>query len=124
MPIVTSQEIAQYRSQLAHLEEALIALDQLEDCEGDLEDAALSLGIHVGQQPDSSDWLEGLAKRCRVLICESETCSAISSGNIMLAVQKIQESGICPPVLAVLVVLYALKIGLSHFCEPLTYKKI
>ncbi|WLT39856.1 hypothetical protein NON20_11050 [Synechocystis sp. B12] len=70
MTTITSQAIARYRDQLAHCPEAMQALDTIEDCEGNLEDAALTLGIQVGQQPDRNDWLEGLAKRCRVAICE------------------------------------------------------
>lgn len=40
MIILTSQEIAQFRSQLAEYSVALEALDRIENCEGDLEDAA------------------------------------------------------------------------------------
>ncbi len=122
MLIVNPQEIAQYRSQLSSMEEALIALDMLEDCEGDLEDAAVSLAIQVGQQPDSNDWLEGMAKRCRVLLCHSSLKSSLTAGNLLFSVQTIQESGICPSVVATLVVLYAIKIGIDHFCEPLDYQ--
>jgi hypothetical protein len=69
---ITSQEIALFRSELAAYPEALKALDEIEDCEGDIEDAAISLALQVGQEPNTSEnWLDGVAKRCRVAICES-----------------------------------------------------
>ena len=73
MVILTSQEIAQFRSQLSEYPQALEALDTIEDCEGDIEDAAISLAIQVGQTPTTSEnWLDGVAKRYRVTICNQE----------------------------------------------------
>jgi hypothetical protein len=83
MVILTTQEIAQFRSQLSEYPTALEALDTIEDCEGDLEDAAISLAIQVGQMPTTSDnWLDGLAKRCRVAICQSDYREAVASGTL------------------------------------------
>ncbi|MFM7572541.1 MAG: hypothetical protein ACKO4S_05305 [Snowella sp.] len=122
MLFLTSQEIAQYRSQLALFPDALLALDCIEDCEGNIEDAALTLAIQVGQQPDRTDWLDGLAKRCRVEICRSEFRDELLSGNIATAVECLIETKICPKVLVTPVILYALKSGIESFCEPLTFK--
>ena len=49
MVVITSQEIARFRSELAAYPEALKALDEIEDCEGNIEDAAISLAIQAGQ---------------------------------------------------------------------------
>ena len=40
------------------------ALDLIEDCDGDLEDAVMTLAIRAGQEPEqtNSDWLDALAK--------------------------------------------------------------
>jgi hypothetical protein len=122
MLFLTSQEIAQYRSQLALFPDALLALDCIEDCEGNIEDAALTLAIQVGQQPDRTDWLDGLAKRCRVEICRSEFRNELLTGNITTAVECLIETKICPKVLVTPVILYALKSGIESFCEPLTFK--
>ncbi|PZV27761.1 MAG: hypothetical protein DCF12_02810 [Snowella sp.] len=122
MLFLTSQEIAQYRSQLALFPDALLALDCIEDCEGNIEDAALTLAIQVGQQPDRTDWLDGLAKRCRVEICRSEFRDELLTGNIATAVECLIETKICPKVLVTPVILYALKSGIESFCEPLTFK--
>lgn len=122
MLFLTSQEIAQYRSQLALFPDALLALDCIEDCEGNIEDAALTLAIQVGQQPDRTDWLDGLAKRCRVEICRSEFRDELLTGNIATAVECLIETKICPKALVTPVILYALKSGIESFCEPLTFK--
>jgi hypothetical protein len=124
MLFLTSQEIAQYRSQLALFPDALLALDCIEDCEGNIEDAALSLAIQAGQQPDRTDWLDGLAKRCRVEICRSEFRDELLAGNITVAVECLIETKICPKVLVTPVVLYVLKSGIEDFCEPLTFKLV
>lgn len=124
MASLTSQEIAYYRTQLAQFPEALQALDAIEDCEGDLDDAALSLAIHVGQQPDRNDWLEGLAKRCRVAICQSPAREALENQQLTPAIAFLIEEKICPSLLLTPVILYVLKVGLEDFCAPLAEKII
>ena len=122
MTCLSSQAIAHYRTQLAQYPEALEALDVIEDCEGDLEDAALTLGIHVGQQPDRNDWLDGLAKRCRVAICEGQFPAALKADNISEVVAHLIERNVCHPILAPLVALYAISQGIDKFCEPIHFK--
>lgn len=122
MTSLSSQAIAHYRTQLAQYPEALEALDTIEDCEGDLEDAALTLGIQVGQQPDRNDWLDGLAKRCRVAICEGEFPAALKADNISEVVGHLIERRVCHPILAPLVVLYVIDQGVDPFCEPIHFK--
>ena len=119
---LTPPEIAQYRSQLANTHQALVALDVIEDCEGDLEDAAISLAIEVGQQPDRSDWLEGLAKRCRVAICRDELKEDLLNNSAVSAVAYLIEARICPALLATPVVLYVIQQGVDEFCDPLNLK--
>jgi hypothetical protein len=107
MVIITSQQIAQFRSQLAEYPEALKALDAIEDCEGNIEDAAISLAIQAGQEPNiSENWLDGLAKRSRVAICKSDLVAAKT----------------CPEILVTSVIIYVFKTGVNEFCEPLEYK--
>ena len=120
---ITSQEIAQFRSQLAEYPEALKALDEIEDCEGDIEDAAISLAIQVGQEPNVSDnWLDGLAKRCRVAICRSEIKEELTNGQLNAAFRDLSAAKLCPDVLVPSVIIYVLKTGVKDFCEPLDYK--
>ncbi len=122
MIVITTQEIAQYRSELANYEEALVALDAIEDCEGDLEDAAISLAIKVGQQPDRSNWLDGVAKRCRVAICQEEFREDLLQKKLAATVGYLIEKKICPGILVAPVVIYVVKQGVSEFCEPLNFK--
>lgn len=118
---LTTQEVAEYRSQLAMYEEALMALDEIEDCEGNIEDAAIALAIQVGQQPDRLDWLEGLAKRLRVGICQQELRQDLLNNRLATTVEYLLYSDLCPRILVTPVVIYVVKQGISNFCEPLNY---
>ena len=121
--IITSQEIAQFRSQLADYSEALKALDIIEDCEGDIEDAAISMAIQSGQEPNTSDnWLSSLAKRCRVIVCEKDAKEELAKGQLKVALESLIEAKLCPEILATPVAIYAMKTGVEIFCEPLDYK--
>lgn len=119
---ITSAEIAQFRSQLSSYHKALEALDAIEDCEGDLADAALSLAIQIGQEPDSIDFLDGLAKRCRVAICQQEFREDLLKGNVTGILGYLIANKLCPEILATPVLIYVVKTGINNFCEPLQYK--
>lgn len=124
MTIVLSfQEIAQWRSQLFEYPDALKALDEIENCDGDLEDAAIGLAIHAGQEPNTSErWLEGLAKRCRSVICQKDLKDSLLTGNWAKGFGELLEANICPPILLAPVVIYVCKTGVKDFCEPLEYQ--
>ncbi|MFM7427339.1 MAG: hypothetical protein ACKO7W_20455 [Elainella sp.] len=123
MITLSSIEIAQYRSQLSENSLALRALDMIEDCEGDLEDAAIALALQAGQEPDQSDqWLESIAKRCRVLLCQTGLRETIESGTLAQAVSLLAEESTIPHILATPVVLYVAKTGVEEFCKPLQEK--
>jgi hypothetical protein len=121
---VTFDEIEQYRTELAGDPVALKALEMLEDCEGDLEDAAISLALQVGQEPDQSEqWLDGLAKRWRVFLCQTSIKDALQAGRIATPVKLLASETDIPSVLALPIVLYALKSGIEVFCKPLEEKR-
>ncbi|WAL60553.1 hypothetical protein [Thermocoleostomius sinensis] len=123
MIIVTREEVEQYRTELADEASALSALDMLEDCEGNLEDAAIALGLRVGQEPDrSEDWLDGLAKRWRAFVCQTGIKESLQSGSIATAVKLLAAESTMPDVLALPVVLYVVKTGVEEFCKPLQEK--
>ncbi len=119
---LTTEEISQYRAQLAEYEAARIALDAIEESEGDLEDAATSLAIEVGQNPDRVDWLDGLAKRCRVAICQEDFRADLRENRLSTPVSYLLSIKLCPPLLVTPVVIYVVKQGIDDFCEPLNYK--
>ncbi|HLP88647.1 MAG TPA: hypothetical protein VK184_08680 [Nostocaceae cyanobacterium] len=121
MTKVTSQEIAKFRSCLADDPQAMEALDLIEDCDGDLEDAAMTLAIRVGQQPEitNSEWLDALARKWRAVICEKGYREDLVSGSIQGMMTHLQSIPSFPKILAAPVLIYVLKQGVNSFCEPL-----
>ena len=120
---VTADQIEQYRAQLADYPEALKGLDLLADCEGELEDAAISLALRAGMQPDTSDrWLDGLsclaafAAVCLVRLRE------LVGQDLKAAVEALAAIAAIPPALALIVILYVQMMGVEPFCKPLEEK--
>jgi hypothetical protein len=115
------QIISELQTQFADIPEAVTALETITDCEGDLEDAVMTLAIRVGQQPDinNSAWLNGLAKKYRVAICNSEFRNDMVNGNLMPVFQHFLTLKICPKLLILPVLLYVHEQGVNRFCEPL-----
>lgn len=122
MASLTLSEITYYRSQLADYPDAVLALDEIVVCDGDLEDAAINLALSVGQRPDRTDWLEGLAKRYRVEICQENLRNELSQGHIIPVINHLIHTKIGPEILVLPVVLYVLKTGVDDFCSPLNLK--
>lgn len=121
MTTVTSTEIANFRSQLSGYPEALKALDVIEDCEGDLEDAAMVLAIRAGQEPQraNSEWLDALARKCRAVICQEEFRNDLLNGSFAAMVGHLGKTSLCPALLVTPVMIYVLRQGVNNFCEPL-----
>jgi hypothetical protein len=121
MSKIDLQIVTELQVQFADLPDAIASLETIADCEGDLEDAAMTLAIRVGQQPDinNSEWLEGLAKKCRVAICRSEFRNDMVDGNFMPLFQHFIQAKICPKLLILPVLLYAHEQGINRFCQPL-----
>lgn len=120
---VTSEEIAQFRSILSGYPDAMVALDEIEDCEGDLEDASIALAIRAGQEPDTSDrWIDGLAKRWRHIVCQTELKQQFETGLTADLVTTLAVSTTLPLKLAVPVAIYVVKVGAEEFCRSFEVK--
>lgn len=121
MTIITSREIAQFRSQLAEDAIALEALDLIEDCEGDLEDAAMTLAIRAGLEPqrDNSEWLDAIARRWRTTLCQNQFRSQLRDRSIQELFTHLKTISSFPQPLAVPILLYITKYGIDSFCAPL-----
>lgn len=121
MTQVTSEDIAKFREKLQDYPDAAAALAEIEDCEGNLEDAAMVLAIRVGQQPDiaNAEWLDSLAKKCRAMICRDENRQALQSNDYGSVIRHLATTRLCPPLLAVPVLMYILQQGIEQFCQPL-----
>lgn len=121
MTLISSQEIEQYRTQLAAFPGAMTALTVIEDCEGDLEDAAMTLAIRIGQEPqmDNSEWLDALTRKWRAVICQKEFRVDLNQGSITSVIEFLAFSELLPATLATPVLIYAVKLGINDFCELL-----
>jgi hypothetical protein len=104
---VTTEEIDLYRADLADYPEVLAALDVLADCEGDLEDAAITLAI------------EGLAKRWRYEICQADLREGLEDGLSGEVLNTLAKATDLPMKLATPVAIFVIKMGLDPFCKPL-----
>lgn len=121
MTVLSSEEINAYRQQLADYPGALKALEIIEDCEGDLEDATMAIAIRVGQQPqrNNSEWLDALARKWRSVICQPEFRSELYHNSCVSLINYFATSELLPAMLATPVLLYVLKQGVGGFCQPL-----
>jgi hypothetical protein len=119
--MIDLQIIEELKIQFAEIPAAMASLETIADCEGDLEDAAITLAIRVGQQPDinNSEWLDGLAKKCRVTICKSEFRNDMVNGNFVTLFEHFILLKICPKLLILPVLLYVHESGVNRFCQPL-----
>jgi hypothetical protein len=119
--MIELETIARLQSQLADFADAIAALEAIADCEGDLEDAAMVLAIRVGQQPDinNGEWLDGLAKKFRVVICQSEFRNDMVEGDFISLFRHFLELKLCPRLLILPVLLYVHEQGVNRFCQPL-----
>lgn len=121
--VVTLDEIEHWRSEFSAYPEALKALTEIEDCEGDLEDAALALAIQVGQEPNTSDrWLDGVAKRWRTVVCQAELRDRWEDDLSAEVVMTLAAQTSLPLRLALPIAVYVYKLGIAEFCQPLTEK--
>lgn len=121
--IVSPEELEFFRTQLADHPNALAALSVIEDCDGDLEDAAISLAIRSGQEPDTNErWIEGLAKRWRAVLCEVDLKEDLEDGLSGALVDAIVSRTDLPMRLAIPVAIYVVKVGVQPFCQPLAEK--
>jgi len=129
MTIVTPAEISQVRSVLAGNSNASAALQVIEECEGNLEDAFEVLMIESGAMGEADRQgfgtsLEQLAQRCRNVICQEEFREEIVEGFSrdllntlvpMIAGQLL--AGNLPAVLAIPIAMYVLKLGIKRYCK-------
>ncbi|MBE9098158.1 hypothetical protein [Vacuolonema iberomarrocanum] len=123
MITLTTDEIETYRAQFADNSAVLRTLDVIEDCEGNLEDAAIDLALKVGQEPTESErWLEGFAKRWRVQLCQLHLRRHVQEGRMGDAMSVLVEMTNLPISLAIALLIYAQKTGLEEFCQPLNEK--
>ena len=113
---VTSEEIAQFRAELADYPnpEVIAALNAIEECEGYLEDAVPLLLLKAGREPDRS--LSDILEKCRKFICQKEVRESLESGMIAPAIEPIAMGVGIPPGIATAVGICAFKLGIKKVC--------
>ncbi|WP_287267124.1 MULTISPECIES: hypothetical protein [unclassified Moorena] len=119
MITVTREEIEQFRYQLANYPEALAALNEIEEEEGDLEYATEIIASEAGidRIDIKESWLQNLARRCRHIICQDEFKNDLLAGGITTLIPYLVQSVNLPVALATPVAIYIVKIGVKSFCN-------
>jgi len=115
---INPANLEQWRRAMADYPGVLRSLETIEDCEGDLEDAAITLAIQSNLEPDSRDrWLASYTKRFRPLICQPDFRQSLRQGDVISLVRHLvgTDSG-CPEVLAMPVALQIMSEGVDCFC--------
>ncbi|MEL6939661.1 MAG: hypothetical protein AAFO84_10770 [Cyanobacteria bacterium J06598_1] len=117
MIVLTAEEITQFNACLADYSQALSALQEIEDCDGDLEDAAISLALRSGQEPGADgEWLAGFSKRYRHIACQPRFRQPLEAFDPSMLVAHLTEKTDCPALLAAPVAIYITKFDVSTFC--------
>lgn len=125
MIVLTPEEIAQFTVCLADYPDALIALQEIGDCDGDIEDAAISLSLRAGQEPDTNEqWLAGFSKRYRHIACQSQFRQLLLDAQPVALVNHLTQETDCPPLLAAPVALYIFKLGVKSFCHSFDNSRV
>jgi len=127
--MITPEQIALYREQLADNQAALAALDAIEEWDGDLADAAESIaqkhGIEGVETNADLRWFTQKLEECRKFICQSkyENLRNNSLSTIIPALTEFLAVSLgCPPGVATIIATpFALSIsqqGMDKFCQP------
>ena len=117
-----TDQLERWRSELADYPGVLRSLNEIEDCDGDVEDAAINLALQAGLTPDNSNqWLVSYTKRYRVIICQWVDRST-TAADVSDVVRHLSGHSSCPQQLVLPVAIAACQQGLEAFCEPLKLK--
>ena len=122
---LTPEKIAQYRIEFADNENALIALDVIEEWEGDLADDAESIATRNGIEgvEDKADfrWFVIVLNKCRDSICQPKLREKYLPALIPTLTGIIVGYIICSPqvagILSTIVAVYIQEQGLDKFCQ-------
>ena len=117
MIALTPEEIEQLKARLSDYPKALDALQAIAACDGDVEDAAISLALRSGQEPDSNEqWLASFSKRYRHIACQDQFRQAIEAGQLSPLIDHLSQNMDCLELIALPVAVYVLKLGVDTFC--------
>ena len=115
---LTSEEIAQYRSELKsyHNPSVIAALDVIEkECDRYPEDAILLL-LRRETDTEEDRSMGDLLKKSRKFICQEEVREALESGVLAPAIEAISIGAGIPPGVATAIGICAFKLGIKKLC--------
>lgn len=125
MIALTPEEVTQFKTRLADYPEALKALQEIDDCDGDVEDAAISLALRAGQEPGSNEqWLAGFSKRYRHVMCRVQFRESIAAGQLSSLITTLMEETDCPALMATPVAIFVFKSGVADFCHSFDNSRV
>ncbi len=125
MIALTPADIAQLKNRLADYPEALEALQEIDDCDGDIEDAAISLALRAGQEPDSNEqWLTSFSKRYRHIVCQPQFRESIAAGQLSTLITTLTEDTDCPALMAPAIAIFVFKSGVADFCHSFDNSRV
>ncbi|MGC1307299.1 MAG: hypothetical protein WA885_08730 [Phormidesmis sp.] len=125
MTVITPEEVAQLQARLADYPQALEALQEIEDCDGDVEDAAISLALKSGQEPDTNEqWLASFSKRYRHIVCQPQFRTSLLAGQISPLIDYLTQETDCPALIATPVAIYVLKAGVEDYCQSFDNSRV
>jgi len=118
---LTPEDIAQYREQFSqnNQEEALYALDVIEEKNGNLIIAASELAIeeNIVVSKSISNILDKLAKKSRNIVCDEEFIDKVMEGLLSSAVASLCATGQIPEAIAAPIVIYLARKGIQKWCN-------
>ena len=118
---LTPEDIAQYREQFFqnNQQEALYALDVIEEKNGNLIIAASELAIeeNIVVSKSISNILDKLAKKSRNIVCDEEFIDKVMDGLLSSALASLCATGQIPEALATPIVIYLARKGIQKWCN-------
>ena len=118
MIALTPDELKHLKSCLADYPQAIVALQEIEDCDGDIEDAAISLALKAWQEPGTNEqWLVDFSKRYRHIACQEQFREALKGNRPTALVNHLMQETDCPDLMAAPVAICITKSGVDSFCH-------
>jgi len=122
MITITPEELSKFRGALQDNDEALEALDVVEECNGNLEEAMEIVMINAGMEPvrGDDDWIdfENIGKELRKVICTQAFEYAFVNGSFAIILGHLINENMYPTAMLVLFIFYWFRLGFDHFCNP------
>lgn len=122
MPTATLKEINKFRLAFVDDQEVLDAIAVIEECQGNLEDAAEVLAVEAGitsvdkAGKDPEQILGKLIEKARKILCRKECREQFVNGSFEFLMGYLMAVGDIPKAMTIPVLMCAAQMGLEEFC--------